>query len=134
MTFALTDELPDIVAIEPFPVPSGSRRRRVIGVDVWLELRPTNEGAPRPDLHSTLSRTGCRLLDVTVVTAPDDSTGRRLRARVVARHDDAHLTDEAVTEVLAALALVGHWSLARKLEEFDATPAFPPIARQDTTG
>lgn len=136
MTFALSDEqLPDIVGLEPFPVPAGACRRRVIGVDVWLEVWPANSGVPGPALHSALARTGCRLIDVTVVsTGFDEPDGRRLRARVVARHDDDHLTDSAVAEVLDALAAVGHWSLVRKLEEFDAIPAFPPIASNASAG
>jgi len=130
MTFALSDhELPGVVGLDPFPVPSGSRRRRVIGIDVWLELWPTREGVPGPALPAALARTSCRLIDVAPFAAevggPYD---RRLRARIVARAEDAHLTDGAVIEVLAALAEVGHWSLVRKLEEFDAIPAFPPIA------
>ena len=136
MTFALSDEeLPDIVSVEPFPGPSESCRRRVVGVDVWLEVWPGRECEPGPALHSALGRAGCRLIDVAIVgtgsNAPDD---RRLRARVVARCDDAHLTDSAVAEVLAALATVGHWSLVRKLEEFDAIPAFAPIASKVPAG
>jgi len=136
MTFALSDEkLPDIVGLEPFPVPSGSCRRRVIGVDAWLEVWPASERVPRPELHAALAHTDYRLVDVAVVTsgldAPND---RRLRARVAARRDDAHLTDSAVAEVLTALAAVGHWTLVRKLEEFDAIPAFPPIASSIPAG
>jgi hypothetical protein len=51
----------------------------------------------------------------------------RYRARIVADRDDVHVTDEAIAEVLAALAPLGLWSLVRNLQEFDSTPAYPPI-------
>ncbi len=80
VTFALSDEkLPDIVGLEPFPVPAGASRRRVTGVNIWLEVWPANDPVSGPALHAALARTGCRLIDVAA-TGIDEPDNRRLRA------------------------------------------------------
>ncbi len=127
--------LPQSVRIEPFPVPETSVRRRVVGFDVWLETRPRASSLFGRSLVAALTPTDVRL------TLLEDLHGRLLwpsietvtasatqaRARLMLRHEDAHLTDPAIAESLAAIGSVATWSLVRKLEEFDAVEAFAPL-------
>ena len=130
---------PELLLVEPFPVPETSSRRRVIGLDVWLEFRHGAADVLRHDLVGALLRTPARL------THLDDLGGRPLwpasepvpttkaRARVVARNEDVHLTDAALLEVLGAVSTIAGWSVVRKLEEFDGIEAFTPLGTPDQT-
>ncbi len=112
------------------PLGHTARRRRVIGVDVWAEY-------PLGDQHLTAQARagamGTHLFLVAAVTGSDSGVTRHgdgeaaLRLRFVARQDDVHLTDEAICELLARLALRLRWSKLAKLEEFDGVPAFAPL-------
>lgn len=135
----LDTEPPELLLIEPFPVPETSCRRRVIGLDVWLEVRHGDASVLSHDLVGVLLRTPARL------THLDDLEGRALRpvsepvpttkarARVVARNEDVHLTDAALLEVLGAMSTIAGWSVVRKLEEFDGIEAFAPLGTPDQT-
>lgn len=130
---SLHTEAPARLIVEPFPVPATAVRRRVVGLDLWLDVRHRGSAELGDGLVAALLRTAVRL------THLEDIDGRplwpvaghaeatRVRARVVARDDDVHLTDSALLEVLAAVSTVSDWSLTRKLEEHDGVAAFAPL-------
>ena len=129
---------PELLLVEPFPVPETSLRRRVVGLDMWVEVRQDYSAPLGRALVGALLRTPMRL------THLDDLDGRplwpasepvpagRARARLMARDEDAHLTDAALLEVLSAVSRVTDWSIVRKLEEFDGVDAFAPLGTQQT--
>jgi len=132
---------PQSVRIEPFPVPETSVRRRVVGLDVWLETRPRASSPLGRTLVAALASTALRLTHLedlhgrlvwpsaeTVTTAATQN-----RARLMLRDEDAHLTDQAIAEALAAVGGIATWSLVRKLEEFDAVEAFAPLGCSSRT-
>jgi len=126
---ALVDTpLPGLVVMEPFPVPATARRRRVVGIDVWVESRPAAPSALEPALVSALNGGHCRLAGFEAIEGVlDGAAGTTARCRILTRRDDAHLTDEGVVEALTAVASVARWSVVRKLEEFDGIPGFTPL-------
>jgi len=120
-----------LIGLDPFPVPMGSRPRRVVGIDVWCEARPTAAAVLAIDLRRALLRTHCRLRALT----PDpeglnEADPPRVRGRIVADRDDVHVTDTGIADVLEALS---HRSLVRKLEEFDGIPGYPPIGQHESS-
>ncbi len=128
---------PQSVRIEPFPVPETSVRRRVVGLDVWLETRPQASSPLGQSLVAVLTPTALRLTHLedlhgrsvwpsTEIVATT-VTATQTRARLTLRGEDTHLTDQAIAEALAAVGGIATWSLVRKLEEFDAVDAFAPL-------
>ena len=123
------------VRIEPFPVPDTSVRRRVVGIDVWLETRPAVSSPLGRSLVAALAPTAVRLTHledlcgrlVWPVAEQEAETASQARARLMVRNEDGHLTDAAISEALIALGVTATWSLVRKLEEFDAVEAFVPL-------
>lgn len=126
-TNVLDEREPNVVGLQPFPVPPRSSRRRVTGIDVWLEAWPARGDDLGPSLHRALLPAPCRMVSLDACDT-EVGNGRRFRARFVARAPEAHLTDAAVAETLELVAPLAHWSLVRKLEEFDGVPAYPPTA------
>ncbi len=123
----------ETLVIEPFPSLVAGRRGRVVGLDVWFEVRPERaDGAVRA-IVGALTGTPVRLTYVddlqgrTVWPAADRAAACRMRARVMARDEDIHLTDAATAEVLATLAPVVSWSLVRTLHEVDGVEMFEPL-------
>ncbi len=115
------------VLVYPFEVPFEPRRRRVVGLETWLEVRPGSRGVGS-DLVSALRMSPVRLTslsdcDGTSVwpVEPPERLGRQLRARLLIRDEDTHLTDAALSEILAAVDSVASWTVAVKLEELDRT-------------
>jgi isocitrate dehydrogenase len=112
------------------------RRRRVVGVDMWIEIDP-RAGDAVGAVRCAASGTHLRL-DAAVdtdgnpvaVTGPSGSdTCGVVRVRLLARHEDAHVTDAAITELLARFEERVRWSHLVKLEEFDSVPAYVPLPR-----
>ena len=123
-----------VVLVEPFAVPEASRRRRVVGLDVWLEAHPRTPIPIGSALVAALCPTHARLthladLDGRCAWPGDDvADATQLQGRILVRDDDTHLNDAALAEVLGAVASVASWTLLRKLEEFDGIPAFVPLS------
>ena len=110
------------------------RRRRVVGIDLWME-RPRGEGQALAMARSAASATHLRLvaaleegLDETAFRAREDDA---LQLRFAARRDDVHMTDEAIWELLTRLPASLRWSRLAQLEEFEGIPAFPLCLLRD---
>ncbi len=114
---------PALVALEPFPAPASAIRRRVVGIDVWLEGRARPSIVDPAAVRAAVCTTPVRVHDVEVVGSDDVHEGIRCRMLVA---DGEHLTDEGVAEVLLAVAPVATWTVVRKLVEFDGVPAYTP--------
>lgn len=50
----------------------------------------------------------------------------QLGCRFLLRDDEGHVDDACLAALLGSLTPLGHWTLVRKLEEFDAMPAYAP--------
>jgi hypothetical protein len=105
-----------------------SRRRRVVGVDVWVEA-PDGADAALDAVRAASLTTHLRLaaaVDEHGEPAAGPSAGA-LRMRFVGRDPEGHLTDPAIAELLLALGRTLRWSDVRKLEEFDGVPHYVPL-------
>jgi hypothetical protein len=127
--------------VAPFTSPRAVRTRTV-GLDIWLEAHrrvgDSISGALTAALCGTHARleqledaAGRRLWPRAVGTESSGSAGDahsvspvQVRCRVMARSAGAHLSSEALGEVLAALSRVGNWTVVRRLDESDGRPAF----------
>ena len=106
------------------------RRRRVLGVDLWVEP-PGEEAQAIADVGSAARATHLRLvgaLEGELHEGPLRGDERAtLRLRFLARRDDVHVTDEAICELLACLPARLRWTLLAKLDELDGIPDFTPL-------
>ncbi|MCL4421606.1 MAG: hypothetical protein M1115_00295 [Actinobacteria bacterium] len=106
------------------------RRRRVVGIDLWVE-RLRGEGHVLEMARCAASATHLCLV-AALEEELDDRVGHVgehvvLRLRFVARRNDAHVTDEAISELLARLPGTLQWSRMAKLEELDGIATFFPL-------
>ncbi len=127
------------VLLDPDPItslPSGvhlprlpsARRRRVVGVDVWIEA-PNGADAALDAARDAAFGSHLRL-SAAVDGAGEPASGTTptvVRARFVGRDPEGHLTDAAITELLLGLGNRLRWSDVRKLEEFDGIPDYVPL-------
>lgn len=97
-----------------------SRRRRVVGVDIWVET-PAGAQAAVEAARQAAADTHLRLL--TSLHLDDDV----VRARFVGRDPEGHLGDSAIVELLVQLGERLRWFDVRKLEEFDGVPNYIPL-------
>lgn len=109
--------------------PRESVRRRVIGVDLWVEC-PSGREQVVSQARLAAMRTHLRLSEAWDKVG-SENTARvnelaELQLRFVARRDDVHLTDEAICELLDQLAGRIRWSQLVKLEEFDGVSVLEP--------
>jgi hypothetical protein len=107
-----------------------SARRRVVGVDIWVECPSgTNHviDQARKSAAGTHLRLTAALEGIGIRGMSRGNEHASLRLRFVTRQDDSHITDEAVFELLARLPGQLHWSDLVKLEEFDGIPAYAPL-------
>ncbi len=119
-----------ITEIRAMPSRLGFVRRRVVGMDVWVEC-PNGMNHAIDQARESTSGTHLRLVAALegagIRGASRSNEHAVLRLRFVARQDDSHITDEAVFELLARLPMQLHWSDLVKLEEFDGVPAYAPL-------
>ena len=118
------------IDVDRKPFRPESARRRVVGVDIWVEC-PSGSDHAIDQARKSAAGTHLRLvaaLEGTGIRGISRSNEHAvLRLRFVARQDDSHITDEAVFELLARLPMQLHWSDLVKLEEFDGVPAYAPL-------
>ncbi len=113
---------------EQWALRSTASRCRVVGVDLWVDGSMGEErmiAAARQGAGDTHLRLSAAMEPKTT----DGDFSDYVRLRFVARRDDAHVTDEAISELLAGLSGKVSWSQLLKLEEFDGVPAFVPLPR-----
>jgi hypothetical protein len=128
MTILLEPELPTSPAADRPTAVRASRRRRVVGADVWIEA-PSGADAAVTAARDAAFGTHLRLR-AAVDGAGDPATGTTptvVRARFVGRDPEGHLTDAAIAELLLGLGRRLRWSDVRKLEEFDGVPDYVPL-------
>ncbi|MCL4313843.1 MAG: hypothetical protein M1131_06900 [Actinobacteria bacterium] len=106
------------------------KRRRVVGVDIWVESPLDSEQV----IYRAHEAASCTHLRLTAAFNGTETNGSargnefaRLRLRFLARQDDVHLTDEAIFELMNRLSTQIRWSDLVKLEEFDGIPDFVPL-------
>ena len=105
-----------------------ARRRRVVGVDVWIEA-PSGADAALDAAREAAFDTHLRL-SAAVDGDGDPASGTTptvVRVRFVGRDPEGHLTDAAIAELLLGLGHRLRWSEVSKLEEFDGIPDFVPL-------
>jgi len=116
---------------EPKAMPSQveCRRRRVVGVDMWIEA-PLDSEQVVYQARAAAIYTHLRLAAVFNGIgrgSARENEDARLRLRFLARQEDVHITDEAIFELVGRLSTRLRWSDLVKLEEFDGIPAFVPL-------
>lgn len=95
-----------VVQVEPFALLEASRRRRVVGLDVWMEVHPRTPVPISSALVAALCPTHARLIQLADLDGrcawPGDEVAdaTQLRCRILVRDDDMHLNDAALAEVL----------------------------------
>lgn len=105
-----------------------SRRRRVVGADVWIEA-PHGADAALDAARDAAFGTHLRL-SAAVDGAGEPASGTTptvVRVRFVGRDAEGHLTDAAIAELLLGLGHRLRWSGVSKLEEFDGIPDYVPL-------
>ncbi len=106
------------------------RRRRVLGIDLWVE-RVRDEEQVVADARSAAMTTHLRLAAASVEELEEGAVRAGewgdLRLRFLARRDDVHVTDEAICELLGRIPPRLRWVSLVKLEEFDGCPSFAAL-------
>ncbi|WP_276961679.1 MULTISPECIES: hypothetical protein [Ferrimicrobium] len=96
------------------------QRRRVVGLDVWVEARSNAQDIVALTQLAVI-QTHLRFIGTL------DGGGGRVRLRFMARDEEVHLTDGALVELVNKLADRLMWTGLTKLEEYDCVPAFAPF-------